>query len=281
MELDNFREVRKHGSAAYGFEKYYMKGKRNCIFVTNHWHDEIEILYVMRGSLYININGNDYIGTKGDIFVVNKSELHELYGKSLDLEYYAFVFNFGMLSFELTDAVQKLFIEPIITGKIKFENNPKADENILAEIIRCNEEKPFGYMLATKALLLRFFSELFESGQYEKCVGIKAGEELKKRIIIYINNEYSRKITLNEISENFNMSPKYFCRFFKNGFGKTFTAYLNEVRTEKAMELIGKGAGITDAAMACGFNNMSYFTRVFRGNTGLNPAQYKKRLKNG
>lgn len=278
MELNNFMEIKPHGNSEYSFEQYKMKRTDNCIFVTNHWHKEIEIIYVLHGDLYININGSDFVGKSGDVFLVNKSEMHELYGKSLDLEYYAFVFNDDMLSFASRDASQRLFLEPIAANKIKFSNKPKTDENIFKQILECNRGHSFAYMLKTKSLLLYFISGLFESGQYEKRRVESSSEELKKKIIYYIKSEFAGKITLGAIAEKFNMSPKYFCRFFKNSFGKTFTEYLNGVRTEKAMEFLDKGESVTAAALSCGFNNMSYFTRVFRSNTGINPCQYKRRL---
>ena len=163
--------------------------------------------------------------------------------------------------------------------KIHLEHNHAVRTDVFDEIIKCNKSKSVANMLRTKSLLLYFLSEIFENGQYDKRKKDE-NEEIKKSIIFYINSEFERKITLEEIAKKFNMSPKYFCRFFKKCFGKTFMEYLNGVRTEKAIDFLGKGMSVTDAAMACGFNNMSYFAKVFRHNTGVNPAHYKSAKKN-
>lgn len=275
MEINDYREKKPHGNADYSFAEYKICGYE---FTTNHWHDEIEIIYILHGNLRITVNGNHFCGGGGDIFAVNRGEMHELYGESADLEYYAFVFNVGMLSFSQEDATQRFIVKPLMENKIKLTNRPKVQTGIFDEIIECNKSRSVANMLKTKSLLLFFLSEIFESGQYDKRKK-DADEEIKKAIIFYINNEFDRRIALDEISKKFNMSPKYFCRFFKKSFGKTFTEYLNGVRTEKAMDLLSRGMSVTDAAIACGFNNMSYFAKVFRHNTGINPVHYKSAKK--
>ena len=282
MPLDRaLREIKLHGSADFAFVMYDMEQDNN-IFVTNHWHDEVEILYIMHGTLFVNINGIDYIGNKGDIFFINKGEIHEMYGKSADLKYYAFVFDIKILFFEREDFVQKNFLTPIDKGEVIFKNRLAKNEEtraIMEKIVLLNLKPGVAYMLKTKAELLQFMSVLFETGEYsnkEKSLHIETKSELKKDIVSYINENCSDRIMLSDIAKRFNMSPKYFCRFFKNNFGKTFIEYVNEVRIENAINMLSDKNTVTEAALTCGFSNMSYFTRTFKKITGRTPSEYQR-----
>ncbi len=100
--------------------------------------------------------------------------------------------------------------------------------------------------------------------------------QLLKGIVKYIDENYNQEISLAEIAAYSNMSRKYFCRFFKNNFNKTFIEYLNDVKIEHSMILLNESnISITDVAISCGFSNMSYFTRTFKKKTGCTPSQYR------
>ena len=284
MKTDaSLKEPKFHGTPQYAFEMYRMADEKYNIFVTAHWHDDIEIIYVTEGTLHISISNENYTGAAGDIFFINKGEMHEMYGKDTSLNYTAFVFDAAYLSFTAEDSAQKQFISPINSGKIRFfhkiSSNPSAAA-VLKRITGLNTEKPAAYTLGTKAALLQFISMLIDSGLYfaeKNATDTETKSEFLKKIISYINNNYADQIPLSEIAREFNMSPKYFCRFFKNSFNKTFIEYVNAVRIEHAMKLLAdRDITITETALSCGFLNMSYFTRTFRKITGFTPSAYRK-----
>lgn len=279
----SFMEGKKHGSSNYSFEKYDIVSDYSKQFATNHWHNETEIVYVTSGCINITVNNKKFTGKSGDIFIINSGEMHEIYGSVTPLEYSAFVFDFDMLSFQKDDFSQQNFIEPILKGKIQFFNSVKKSEkafSILKHINEINEQKNSCYMLCTKALLLQLFGFLIEENQIVLTQEPSSNNEkvqLLKNIVAYINDNFTEKITLTEIAQNFHMSHKYFCRFFKNNFKKTFVEYLNDVRIENSISLLSKkNISVTDAAISCGFCNMSYFTHTFKKKIGCTPSQYKK-----
>ena len=276
MDNKSLREIKLHGTLQYPFEIY--KHKHN-VLVTEHWHDETEIIFMRKGILNVRVNNKEYISKPGEVFFINSGELHGFCGENV--EYFAFVFDMKALSFLDEDYIQQKFLSPIINGKIRFFHHIQADEQQLEAFFRMlalNSEKPMAYMLGTKAALLQIIGMLIDKGLYaEHDFEPNVESELLKRIISYINQRYSEHITLAEISAEFNMSPKYFCRFFKNSFNKTFTEYVNTVRVERAMKLlISKDMSITEAALECGFSNMSYFTRTFKRICGYTPRFYLK-----
>ncbi len=280
----SLKESKKHGSIDFPFEKYNIVSNLSKQFATNHWHDETEIVYIENGSISITINHKRYIGESGDIFIINSGEVHEIYGIGTPLNYTAFVFDFNMLSFRNDDLTQQKYIEPILKGNIQFLNSIKKSEKVFSlmqYIDKLNTQKNACYTLCIKAALLQFLSIIMEEKQIVSVSEPSSKDETKKllkNVIAYINDHYSEKISLSEIARHFHMSHKYFCRFFKINFNKTFVEYLNDVRIENAIFLLGnKNISVTEAAISCGFSNMSYFTHTFKKKMDCTPSEYKKR----
>ena len=280
----SFMEIRKRGNLDDCFETYSIVRHRSELFVTNHWHTETEILFVTDGCIHITINDTTYVGQSGDVFVINSGEMHEIRGVSTSLAYTAFVFDFEILSFRKHDFAQQQFIEPILRNEIRFSNNLTVSDkalHILHNIRDINTQKKDCYMLCTKAGLLQFFALLVEEKQIVSASSSPLGSEktqLLKNIVAYIHTHYAQKIVLTDIAEQFHMSHKYFCRFFKKHFNQTLVEYANDVRIENAVALLDKQhVSITQAALSCGFANMSYFSHVFKKKMGCTPTEYKQR----
>ncbi|MDF2878943.1 MAG: response regulator containing CheY-like receiver domain and AraC-type DNA-binding domain [Clostridia bacterium] len=102
------------------------------------------------------------------------------------------------------------------------------------------------------------------------------GDSIKKAIH-YINQNYMKKITLEEVANAVHVSPNYFSKIFKEETGINFAIYLNQVRVEGAKKLlIADDASLVDVAYLAGFEDQSYFSRVFKKYTGISPKRYKE-----
>lgn len=268
----------KHGSEDFPFAKYLVCSDTVREFASSHWHSELEILYIKTGEITMNIDGKEYCGVPGDVFIVNSDELHEVSGKTAPVDYTAFVFDTNLIASKNNDSAQKKYIEPLIEGEMRFDNKiENADIEILRRIDLLTEECPPGFELLLKAYLLEFFAQMLAQGKCRRSEGGVNGKiGLLKEIVGYVDENFSQEISLTQIAERFNMSHKYFCRFFKNNFHKTFVEYLNQIRIEKAMTKLDEGLSVTETALSCGFENMSYFTLVFKRKTGVTPSEYKK-----
>lgn len=96
----------------------------------------------------------------------------------------------------------------------------------------------------------------------------------------YIKENLAEKLTLEDAAEHVSLSKSYFCRILKDELGYTFTEYVNHLRVERAkLYLRDSTMSIADIAYAVGFDDQSYFTRIFKKLTNVSPGQYRKSKK--
>ncbi len=101
-----------------------------------------------------------------------------------------------------------------------------------------------------------------------------------KRVHDFVMANYQRKISLEEISTLVNMSAITFNRFIKRRVGKTFVAYVNDLRIGVATKLlIETNLTIGEIAFQCGFNNIANFNRIFKKTKKATPTIYRKEFK--
>ena len=102
------------------------------------------------------------------------------------------------------------------------------------------------------------------------------------RVMEYIKSHYGGKITLEDIASYVHLSPSHLSNLFRKETGQTISAYISYVRIEKSKQLLKATATpIAQVAAQCGFEDQSYFTRVFRQQTGLSPRKYRQREAEG
>lgn len=286
----SLKEEKSHGTSLYPFQIYYMHDKNTKVFVLHHWHNYVEIIYVRAGRLFINISNEQYIGTSDDIFIVNEEELHEMYTEDTGTLYYAFLFPLKFLNFEMKDLVQNSYIGALCDKSSIFENKiPITSEsykkilNELKTLIHLNESKENEYQFATKVSLLNIVyllakGKLIKERRFSLSQVKDNKLNLLKNITSYINENYNKRIYLETIAQKFNMSPKYFCKFFKDNFGKTFIEYVKGLRIDKSMDMLtNTDLPIMDIAFANGFENFSYYIRTFKKLVGCTPLAYRKK----
>ncbi len=129
------------------------------------------------------------------------------------------------------------------------------------------------------------YDELFEYlkndiiSKYQNFANEKKVAE-KKPIRIakqYINDHYNQNLTLENVSDHIGFNPTYFSVFFKKETGKNFSEYLTELRIKNAkLYLISTDMDIADIAEEVGYNDLKYFSKLFKRLTGINPSEYRK-----
>jgi AraC-like DNA-binding protein/ligand-binding sensor protein len=106
--------------------------------------------------------------------------------------------------------------------------------------------------------------------------GIRHASALRKAER-FIWENYTRKISLKEIADASGLSAPYFSTVFKNEMGENLSNYLNRLRVEKALVMLGEtDSPINEISAACGFEDQSWFSKVFKSYTGISPYEYRK-----
>jgi AraC-like DNA-binding protein len=101
------------------------------------------------------------------------------------------------------------------------------------------------------------------------------------KVMSFLNKNYTRNISLEEISSFAAMNTAAFCRYFKSKTGKSFKNYILDMRIGYACKLLlMEDIGISQLSSKCGFETISHFNKTFKKNTGLVPSQYRKMMLN-
>lgn len=97
-----------------------------------------------------------------------------------------------------------------------------------------------------------------------------------KKAMDYMEQNYYRNMTLDEMAQTVNYSPYHFIRIFKNETGQTPSEYFLDLRIKKAAEMLkAKTHTVTEVCYACGFNNSSHFATVFKRKMGVPPSHFQ------
>jgi len=109
--------------------------------------------------------------------------------------------------------------------------------------------------------------------------GIRHVSALKKADR-YIQANFSRKLSLREIAEASGLSAPYFCTIFKEEMGENLSSYLNRLRVEKASQLLAEtNLSLNEISYNCGFEDQSWFSKIFKNYTGMNPGKIRQKSK--
>lgn len=258
-----------------------------------HWHEEIEIDYITKGEVYITCNDTSLLAKQGDIVFINQNVKHFMTpaerGFSLQsiVIHPIFIFGFGQLEME-----QK-YISPVlhdVSLKQLLLSTESSDYSLylplIKEIIALNTQKKTGYELLTKAALLHLWKHLYDhlslSASSPKNKLTIQDEQRVKQAILYIQEHFMEAITLTDISSSILVSKSECCRCFKRALNITPFEYLMKYRIAEASKRMHKRSqeSISEIAGAVGFNNTSYFNKIFKKYMGCTPSQYRSTIKN-
>ena len=116
----------------------------------------------------------------------------------------------------------------------------------------------------------------------EACKNIATKKEKHENNVInqakqYMNGNYSRELSLDEMSRRLDLSPYYFSKLFKEEVGVTFMDYLTKLRIEKAKDLLlHSNKTMKEICSEVGYADPNYFSRIFKKNTDLTPTEYRE-----
>lgn len=256
-----------------------------------HFHPEIELVYIIKGSGRQFIGNHVHYYKAGDMLLLGSNLPHlwksdeQIVNRRHKAKVEAIVLHFmpGCLGdhfFELPEnkGIQKLLHRAMHAVSITGKTNLKVGA-WLHELLKAKGS-------ARIILLLQILHSLSASRELTThCTEaeyqlMSQGETDRLNTVYqYILAHFSEDITLSEVAAMSHLSPNSFCRFFKSRVKKTFSSFLLEVRVAHAVKLLSEtDKSIADICFDSGFNNISNFNRHFKTITGTNPLSYRKMI---
>ena len=259
LEYENYQEKKSHGSESFPYITYPCSIPLDFERVPAHWHDETEIIYIKKGCGLITVDLEEYPVQEGSILLILPGQVHSI-EQYLDykMEYINIIFKLEMLLAKQTDICNSRYFTPLLDGTLRLTTHFTPGMPFYNEVAGC---------INAADEVCRTNPPAFQS------------LEKMKRIIKYIETNYASKISIEEMADALDLSQSHFMKFFKNTMGTTFTEYLNDYRLTMASRLlISSEASILDIAAEVGFDNLSYFNRLFKKRFYVTPREYRKRF---
>lgn len=248
-----------------------------------HWHEEMEFLYLLQGELSFQVENETFLLKKEEGIFIPPRLLHSATSLgNIPPIFKAFVFSPDLL-FSVFDSIRyNKYILPILhnnlalcttlTSSIPWQ---KHILELLNDILNSNDPDE----LFIRGLSMLIWKELFQHHiimNTKDTAPIQHREQLQVAID-YLQENFSSNITLDTLSKYAHLSEGQFCRSFKNLTGMSPFHYLIRYRIlQSCNELLQTDRKITDIALSCGFNNISYYNRAFLKTMNMTPGEYRK-----
>ncbi|MDO4294364.1 MAG: AraC family transcriptional regulator [Eubacteriales bacterium] len=235
-----------------------------------HWHEHIELHYVVRGATRIELNQETYLAQKGSLVIANSNVLHAGFCDGIAFDALVMIFNMEDLSAELAE--KNLIFQPMIRGD-------RHIDELMLQIYREQEKKELGWRLACKGALLQLIPYLARRYVQEM---LTDRESMRRRknlerlntVLQYIQEHYGEDISNSQLAGLIHVSPDRFSHLFRESMGAAPLQYINEIRLKKAMNLLKNGdCTAAQAADAVGFSDYNHFGRMFRRFFGCTPME--------
>lgn len=286
LEYENYQEKKSHVSESFPYTTYLCSIPLDFTIVPAHWHEEMEIIYIKKGQALVTVDFEQFQACAGSILFILPGQIHSIEQfENESTEYENILFKTDMLLSRKTDICNKSYFLPLLDGSLQIPTHFMPQMPHYAEIASCIDgadeickTTPDAYPLAIKGQLYLMFFTLFSKCTLKE-MRHKDSKSLEKMklIITYIEKNYMEKITIEGIAKELGLSQSHFMKFFKNTMGTTFTNYLNDYRlTLSSRLLVSSDSSILDIAAEAGFENLSYFNRLFKKRFGVTPREYRK-----
>ena len=249
-----------------------------------HWHNAIEILYVLKGSIHVNIDTDSFEVLEREMEIINMDEAHRIYS---DEDNKVLIFNIDPYFFEkYYKDINNIFFYTNSTDDGAQEGEEyDLLRNFLAKLLCENVQKLDDYDKEVEDILINLLYHLinnFHYLTYEKEELKEKTEQLARyhRISKYIFNNYDSNITLQEIAKKEFLSPHYLSHEIKYATGYSFTDLVNLTRVEESVKLLlDSDLSISEISDEVGFSHVRYLNKNFKIYYGCTPLQYRKKNK--
>lgn len=238
--------------------------------VLEHWHENAELLYVIKGRLCVRAGDGEYVVGAGCIAPINSGAIHSLWADGgSECDYYCLIVDLALISAFGIDMAK-------VSLKRKVEDSEAAE--VFERILELWRRQGSGWRPAVAALSCYLYILL-----YNRFADLNLQQQADtapiKEAISFMRDNLGEPITTALLAKRAGFDKSYFCRLFKKSTGQTAIQYLHAIRLENARRLLlGGQCSIAQAAQLSGFGSRSYFTRLYLKTYGTLPSEQKNKL---
>ena len=230
-----------------------------------HYHNQIEIIYIISGEQTVQINSTDIVLKEGQMAIADSYDIH------------SYIYREGTISTVIVIPID------LMNDYVKYKGNQSLKTNfildkhaassayaLIKKIQSCNKG------LEVKGLINLMMSKIVSSTGLIKKKSKTFDYALIRRVLEYIESNYMNPISLTQISERFGYTTTHFSHIFNNYMRCNLNEYVNMVRLKQFFELKHKKPhmNLADLAFNVGFMSLPTFYRAFNKKYGMTPTQY-------
>ena len=268
------KELKKHGSDHFPFLVSYQRlSEYDSNSFMWHYHPEIEITYIKKGSMHYRVNNQSFHLKEGDIIFCNSNALHsgEMEHQE-DCSYIPVTFDPKLIYGFFQSTICTKYVEPVIQNlavcamHIDYtESWHETFRKKMLEVIALDKEKPDFYELDISIRMQIMWRLLVEHLPHQPLPAASDLTEYERirKILSYIEQNYMNPIILAEVAEHIHLCESECTRLFKRHMNTTLFSFLQEYRIERSLEYLSTHESISNIAGKTGFSDSNYYSKVF------------------
>lgn len=250
-----------------------------------HWHDDIELIRILRGKMNYYINGKRILLNENDSILINARQMHYGYSEQAqDCDFICILFHPAL--FTNNKILLQNFVTPVLENEdleyVSFDGSTAFGREIaglLDNIMNLKKKAGYAYEMEAIGIIHIFWSRLLphlETLPVKDFGAVQTDLTSQKDMVSYIFQHYSEKITLADIAAAGHVCRSKCCRIFKHYLQQSPIDFLNAYRLKVSCNLLTDTENsITEIAFCCGFNHLSYFSKLFFDTYGCTPSEYR------
>lgn len=249
-----------------------------------HWHDEVQFVYVLRGSIHVKIFQEEFDVQPHNAVFINRTALHQIIGKE-DYQYHSYIIPVKMLSFFSGSIMEQRDVgsvvnHPALTHYLLRDDAP-AHRSVLHQLQILDklyfqegtqEHAEYHVSIQLCKVWLELLSVLPERNEIAPAVNY----ERIRTLISAIHTNYNQPISVQDIADAAHISKTECLRCFQNYLHTTPYQYLMKYRLHMSTGFLTSTAmSVTDIALHVGFHSVSSYIKYFKLAYHMTPNQYR------
>ena len=280
------RELIEHGTTSFPIACYH-DDFRICD-VPWHWHEEWEAVLITQGNCLVAAGNQKVNISAGEGFFIHSGALHGCWDtENSGCRFHSIVFHPRLVGGSLDSIFYQQFVQPLLEDSGPELIVLKPDTLWQKQALDAIEETwqqcagevegfPFRVRNALSELVWLLCSHLSPAAAPASSKDLRDAQRIKA-MLHCIHSQFDTELTTADIAAAASVSESECLRCFRKTIGTTPIQYLKQYRIQQSAKLLAEtGQKISDIAVRCGFQDMSYFTKAFREQMGCTPTQYRK-----